>query len=240
MTPVIAVGMRGPGARPEGMISSGNSATALVAVTLAALAVGLGLAKRSWPIGAGLGGASILVGLLGCCGARRSIVGSVAVPGRPATSRVPAPALPAPLQVGAHTISVRVGSVKELIDNPWEAPAIVRVQRPDESHQDGTVEKGWRMRGAQALITVWRARDSNLPVADLYRQALGQVGPSGNQIAVRYFGPRTRENANTVIQTIREDLRQRQPSWVKTVQLFVKPRQLRHVAAAIEAQRGAP
>jgi hypothetical protein len=60
--------------RPEGTaLTRGQCATALVSVALAALAVGLGLAKRSWPIGAGLGGTSLLVAGIGCCHARRSV-----------------------------------------------------------------------------------------------------------------------------------------------------------------------
>jgi O-acetyl-ADP-ribose deacetylase (regulator of RNase III) len=60
--------------RPEGtaLTRRGQCTTALVSVALAALAVGLGLAKRSWPIGVGLGGASLLVAGLGCSHSRRS------------------------------------------------------------------------------------------------------------------------------------------------------------------------
>jgi hypothetical protein len=59
--------------RPEGtaLTRRGQCATALVSVALAALAVGLGLAKRSWPIGAGLGAGSLLVAGCGCWATRR-------------------------------------------------------------------------------------------------------------------------------------------------------------------------
>jgi O-acetyl-ADP-ribose deacetylase (regulator of RNase III) len=68
-----AASNRGLVLRPEGMMTGGSACVGVVSIALAALAIGLGISSRKWPIGAALGGASLLVGSVGCYLARRRV-----------------------------------------------------------------------------------------------------------------------------------------------------------------------
>jgi hypothetical protein len=235
--------------RPEGMALTrrGQCATALVSVALAALAVGLGLAKRSWPIGAGLGGASLLVAGLGCSHARRSVAVD-----------------PSVLVINGTHISVVQGLISEQRNvkaiifaasdglqcdairaaagaDPFDAYALLPVRDPDQGGMLGTGSGNLERHGILQLVhMVGPLAGNDQRLQKVYVDALGCAHLWGGRriamsLAVREDGHALADNARIALAAIREYVAGNQVTQICIV--AQNSEQMQAITAAIEAQR---